>query len=534
MDAARREYLMTSFVAGTIAGDEAAELYRLISADKGARRDLLRQMQVAGVLATTQRQPAGAAAVDRVMEAVSGWEQHKELVVDNVMDRLASGEGEAPVRQVIQWSVLRWAALGAAASVMAMLALWLAVGNPPGPVPGGASPSVNASPVVAQVVDVNGSAVAVCDGVERAVTPGMQLSSGMQIITAPATGSVIRLPSASPPVLKLRYVSHKSELAIESGTFLRLDGDRVVALNRGMITAVVEKQAPGKQFEVHARYASMRAIGTVFSVSGDDRSSSLKVDEGLVRMSVAGVADIFEDIGSGQVGVVQKDAGKIVRPGAVLKDFTLQDMTAAYGVASDGTNLWVLAGAGSGKPSTLLKMDPGDGRVISRTRLQPERNLHSALAWYDGSIWAIEGGQLIAIEPEGGTTVRSRKLPAGVGLIPRPFDIADDRVWIMDGYPRGDLAGRDLVCVDFKSMQVVSRTFIADSDARFLGVRGNNMFLAEPHSTFVSVLELGSSSFSSAIPVKSMIHNGDFALGPSGTMWVVDYTRAQALLIRTY
>ncbi|MBA4387987.1 MAG: hypothetical protein C0404_08395, partial [Verrucomicrobia bacterium] len=275
MDANRQEYLMLRYIEGSMAEDEARELSELVSNDPEARRELLRQVQIAGALVNAHRQPSDAAAADLVMAAIAEQEKHTEMAANSVMDRLGSMDRDATSQRVIWPSVLRWVALGAAASVIAMLALWPGRDSdsiPSPKMPAGAS-GLNAG--VAEIVEVKAGATVLNDGVASAALPGMRLMSGTQIETEMATGGVIRLPSDTSPVLKLRYVAHKTELLIESGTTVRFDGDRVVALDQGMISARVEKQAPGKQFEVHSKHASMRALGTAFSVSGDEHLSSL-------------------------------------------------------------------------------------------------------------------------------------------------------------------------------------------------------------------------------------------------------------------
>lgn len=154
-----------------------------------------------------------------------------------------------------------WRPLMAAAAVLAFLAAgWFWVGS-------------REVPVLA-LVDASGPVAWSADGKWRTdLAIGEQLAAGTIETVGEATSASLRFRDGT-----LLNLSGDSELSFSE------NGQKLLVLRKGSLSAQVKPQPTGKPMLVRTASAEARVVGTVFNLAARTEDTLLKVDEGLVKL----------------------------------------------------------------------------------------------------------------------------------------------------------------------------------------------------------------------------------------------------------
>jgi ferric-dicitrate binding protein FerR (iron transport regulator) len=160
------------------------------------------------------------------------------------------------------WALSALALAGAAAAAGALLVLRTPAGAPAGGLP------------QVLVVASDEGVVARVDGAPRALRAGASVPAGAHLKTPGRGRALLQLPDGS-----------RVRVAASSELWLRrtADDEVALALERGRV-AVLASHAARKQFVLEASGASVRVVGTAFSVELTERELVLAVAEGQVLL----------------------------------------------------------------------------------------------------------------------------------------------------------------------------------------------------------------------------------------------------------
>lgn len=194
---------------------------------------------------------------NRALKA-TGMLHSKRFFAQRVLAATRRGRAAAPVPRS-RWRLLPIASGLAAAAALAVILL-LADRSPR---------DVAGAPAVAHLVGTaqltrDGSTTAAADG--AALRPGDLIEAGSSVGIAFVDGS---------------------RLQVEPDARLRLAADltRGATLERGGLAADVKPQQPGERFEIRTAHATVRVIGTRFSLSVADGATTVAVSEGSIALS---------------------------------------------------------------------------------------------------------------------------------------------------------------------------------------------------------------------------------------------------------
>ncbi len=188
---------------------------------------------------------------------------------------------------------LAWAtSLGAAAIAIAFVAL-----SRPAPSP--VAPKVAAReeiPFAPQaVVELSQQARIASGAAEAPLAAGQSVGPGASIVTPEAGRAVVRLPEKS-----------QMRLAAASSVLLKVSSPEEIALSlqRGRISVQASHDAGRRAFKVEADGATVRVVGTVFSVATGEREVEVGVAEGRVEVSLPGGGS--QSVGAGERLVIDR------------------------------------------------------------------------------------------------------------------------------------------------------------------------------------------------------------------------------------
>lgn len=258
--ACSERHALWSYVAGELTPDEREALETHLQQCEPCRRELDAVRATRDVLSVAAAQPPEA-------DGSRANEQLQDL------ERPRAGEDER--HRIARFS---WVAFGAAAAaVVAIIAVVVMTGPRAGNrTDRAASALIEPAPLVGGAVEAAEGVLAITQEKERTVQPGEALP----------TGATLRTPSAGRAILQLPEGSRVRVAAATEMVLQRAARDEIgLVLKKGRV-AVKATHAARKEFVVEAGGASVRVVGTAFSLALTDKNVDLAVAEGRVLLEL--------------------------------------------------------------------------------------------------------------------------------------------------------------------------------------------------------------------------------------------------------